>query len=254
MSIAKKRVGVPAREGIGVDSAWNPTVDPSENVKALSEAANTRQDDLRNASERYCTLEVMHVKELAEQHAMHDRELHATEERYTQQLREAEAKRIDAIRAVDVNAVSVAAERSADQASVLAAQVTQSADALRTLVATTAAAQAQAQQQTDAAMSERITKLEQAQYTGAGRASFADPQMEALITQMKALTASNAVSAGKGQGIGLSWGVIIGIGTLILALSSLPSILTAVRGPVTAAAPAPQMQIPSGYVLVPAPK
>jgi len=39
--------------GLGVDAAGIPVIDPTENVKALSEAANKRQDDLRDWLQKY---------------------------------------------------------------------------------------------------------------------------------------------------------------------------------------------------------
>ena len=84
------------------------------------------------------------------------------------QLNVAEAKRIDAIRAVDVNAVSVANERATAQAAVLANQVAASAETLRSLVAATAATQAQQLGQLTAQLTDRLTALEKAQYENKG--------------------------------------------------------------------------------------
>ena len=115
---------------------------------------------------------------------------------YDEKLRQAEAKRIDAIRAVDVNAVAVASQRASDQAQVLANQVSQSAEALRTLVATTAATVAQSQQQLANTLSARLTTLEQAQYEGKGKQAYQDPVLAELVTEMKRSRDMNATSAG----------------------------------------------------------
>jgi hypothetical protein len=97
---------------------------------------------------------------------------HAT---LTAQLAEAESNRIDAIRMVDVAAVSVASERAAQQAIVLANQVNQSAETLRTLVASTATAVAEQSQQLVNQLSDRITALEKSQYESKGRSGLSAP-------------------------------------------------------------------------------
>lgn len=172
--------------GMGVDARGGPVVDPTANVVALNEAANKRQDDLRDSERRFFESEVEHVKEMA-----------ALRAGYQQQLSEAEAKRIDAIRAVDVNAVAVASERQAAAAQVLANQVAQSADALRTLVSTTAAAMAEQQRQQMTQITDRLTLVERSQYEGRGKQLVADPQMERLSALVEQLASKQATGAGK---------------------------------------------------------
>lgn len=135
------------------------TIDPTENVKALQEASNKRQDDLRQASDRLVSVQLLYVEKIAQLRAEHQKEMTA-----------AEAKRIDAIRAVDVNAVQVANEKQTAQAAVLANQVTQTAEALRTLVATTANTIAEQQRQASSQINERLTLLEQSKYEIGGKA------------------------------------------------------------------------------------
>lgn len=137
-----------------------PAVDPSENVKALNDAANKRQDDLRGLQ---ASIEALRYAQL--------QEIMALRSDYETQLRVAEAKRIDAIRLVDTTAVAVQNERAVatattlaktvqDSAQVLSVQVTKSADDLRTLVATTAAESSRSLQQQFAAITTRLSALE----------------------------------------------------------------------------------------------
>ncbi len=162
--------GVP---GQGVDYRGSPVIDPTENVKALSAAADKRQDDLRSLDAKINALREEHLKEIMNLRAD-----------YETQLRIAEAKRIDAIRLVDTTAVAVQNERAVatattlaktvqDSAQVLSAQVTKSADDLRTLVATTAAESSRSLQQQFAAITTRLSALEQGSVNtsgvGAGR-------------------------------------------------------------------------------------
>src|SRR5687767_3285545 len=100
--------------GLATDALGNPVVDPTENVKALTEAAHIRQDDLRKASDKFNQSQIEHIKELVELRAS-----------YEEKLAIAEAKRLDAIRAVDVNAVAIASEKQAMAASVLGDQFKQ---------------------------------------------------------------------------------------------------------------------------------
>lgn len=125
--------------------------DPTENVKALTEAAVQRLDDLR------------------EKDASHLKELVVLRAEYDAKLRDAESKRIDAIRAVDVGAVNRAAEVSATQALTLATQVATSADTLRIQVATTATAFDAKLAAALEPISKDIADLRRAQYEAQGQ-------------------------------------------------------------------------------------
>jgi hypothetical protein len=175
----------PGATGKGVDAQGGPVVDPTANVIALNDAAQKRQDDLRQETNTRMLAEVSHLKEMAALRAQHSR-----------QLAEAEAKRIDAIRAVDVNAVAVASERAGAAATVLATQVAQSADALRTLVASTATAMAEQQRQLSTQFDSRLTLVERSQYEGKGKSAFSDPMMDEINRKMQMLM------EGRGQTLG----------------------------------------------------
>jgi hypothetical protein len=202
--------------GKGVDARGGPVIDPTENVKALSEAANKRQDDLRDASERLQSALREAQERLNHLRYDHLKELQALRADYDSRLLIAEAKRIDAIRAVDVSAVAVASTRANDQALVLATQVSQSAEALRNLVATTASTAATSLQQVVNALSTRLTALEQAGYQAAGKQTLQDPAFIALLNKVEALsnarTAQEGIGAGRGDVVG--W-IVAGI-TLVL--------------------------------------
>lgn len=183
-------------------------IDPTANVLSLVEAANKRQDDLRLAEGR-------RIDDLAVLRADHAKELAA-----------AEAKRIDAIRAVDVNAVAVASGRAADQATVLATQFTQSAEALRTLVATTATTLAAQQQAAQSQVMERLTALERSQYEGQGKRSLEDPRMAELLDEVKRLSAARVSGSGEQTGRGVVWGYIF---AAVAMAASLVAIIEMIR-------------------------
>lgn len=199
------------RPGLATDSSGGQVIDPTQNVLDLVKAGNQRQDDLREASDRFTASEIGHVKEMA-----------ALRSEYTNKLAEAEAKRIDAIRAVDVNAVAVASERQAAAATVLANQVAQSADALRTLVATTATAMAEQQRQSLTQITDRLTVVERSQYEGRGKQLVADPQMEKLAMLVEHLATANSTrtgfDAGKAAAIAAA-GVVGGGGVAALIMN-----------------------------------
>ena len=99
-------------------------VDPTENVKALVEAAMARQDDLRE-------MQRTHDREVRDADARRQDEKAELRAQHALEMRKAEAERINAIRAVDVGAVQRAAEVQAAQQQALASQVTATADAFR---------------------------------------------------------------------------------------------------------------------------
>ena len=235
----EKETGKPVQRGP------NGAVDPTANVLALVEAAVKRLNDLQDAS----TLRIEDLRELdnkrlddlrrAENRRIDEQALLRAE--YQEKLSMAESKRIDAIRAVDVAAVAVSSERATAQATVLANQVATSADALRTLVASTSTTLATQQQAVVNALSERLTILERSNYEGKGRSTFADPQLEELAKEMKSLRESRSEVTGKGQGISLVWTVFLGG---IAAISILYAMYTSSTKPATVVIPAPQTQQP----------
>jgi hypothetical protein len=177
-------------------SAPKSAYDPTLNVIALNEASVKRLDDLAASEARRVNEQMALRAEFAEKLAI------------------AEKSRIDAIRAVDVNAVAVASERASAQATVLANQFLQTSEALRSLVASTAES-----------LTERLSKVEQAQYEGKGRSAYADPRFEELMNKVESLSESRAGGAGKAVGANALWGyiaggigIMLGFGGLIIAL------------------------------------
>jgi hypothetical protein len=140
----------------------NENIDPTLNVKELVDLQVKRLDDLRLSEE-------CRTNDLRDAESKRVNEVLLLSASYEEKLRLAEAKRIDAIRAVDVNAVSIANERAVQQAAVLQNQVSNSAEALRALVATTASTIAQQLQQITNQTTERLAAVEKAQYEGQGR-------------------------------------------------------------------------------------
>jgi hypothetical protein len=234
-----------SRPGIVVDARGQPVIDPTKNVLDLVEAAIRRQDDLRNALDKLLQTEISAQEKISQLRYDHAQVLAAAQAarldgeariraEYNEKLSIAEAKRIDAIRAVDVNAVTTASQRSDVQATALANQVNQSAEvlrnqattnaeALRQLVATTAATAAAAQQQQFAALSSRITTLEQVGAEGKGKTAYQDPVIQDLLREVRNLSQSRvgATATETGRGEVAAW-VLAGI-MMLIALGGLIS-------------------------------
>lgn len=236
------------RSGIGVDAMGDAVVDPTKNVLDLVRAESKYQDGMRDANNALVQAQLKCQEEVTILRADHAKELTRAESRrideqaqlradFTDKLSSAEAKRIDAIRAVDVNAVSVDRAKASDQATVLAAQVAQTAEALRNLVATTANTIAQSNQAANAALSTRITTLEQAQYKGEGQSGVRDPQMVDLLAEVKAMRGTRS------EGIDKTWGIVAVVVTLII--SGVVAFVAMNR--------APSSVVPPQVIYVPAP-
>lgn len=235
------------RPGVGVDSSGGSVVDPTENVKALNQASDRRQDDLRGAFEKYVESQLHHVAEASRMRAEHatvlsqheakrldhmrDAQLQHVEEMarlradHTSALLHAEASRINAIREVDVGSVATANERAQQQAVVLANQVATSAETLRALVASTNAAVAASMSNMSTQFSERISLLEKSSYMGKGKEEVSDPMLARLYTEMRAMNEYSTSTAGKGAGMHQMWAVIVAavaaVGAVVLIIERL---------------------------------
>lgn len=152
----------------------NPVIDPTVNVKDALREAVARFDALREADRRYAEAEIRRINDLMDLRGV-----------YAEKLEVAEAKRIDAIRAVDVNAIAIANERATAQATVLANQVVATADTLRSLVSTTAAAQKAQLDQTTSQLSERLSSLEKLQYEGKGLSGTVPAAVSERLAQLE---------------------------------------------------------------------
>lgn len=191
--------------------------DPTPNVLLLVEAANKRQDDLRELNNQLfdCKAECLEkISNIREQHVEHLRNQETRwsdkMERRSREIRESESNRLNAIRQVDVLAVNTAADRAAVAIAALAATNKQDAENLRNALTTTATTIATQTDNTVKAMTDRIAALEKSSYEGKG----------------------------KGEGIGASWSVLLAVGTVIISLITVFFVL---RAPTPPAVQAPQV-------------
>lgn len=217
------------RSGLGIDHFDNPVIDPTANVIALTDAANRRQDDLRELNDRLLAAHVLrldaaidNLKEVGELRASHARE-----------MANAESNRLNSIRQVDVLAVSTAADRAQAAIQALAAVTTQNAENLRNALSATAATIAQQTAGTVNAITERLSALEKSSYEGKGKQAVSDPQIAELVIEMKSLRESRSSVSGKSEGISSTWGIVIVVVTMLIGMGGL---FLAVRSTVPAVA------------------
>jgi len=189
---------------MGIDFTGGPVVDPTENVKDLSEALSQRQDDLRDINNLYLLQRVIAVEEVAKIRAEHVKEINALE-----------ANRLDKIRQVDILNASRSEERAGEAIKTLATQTATNAETLRTMVATSATTLATQLTNLFAESNKRISALELASSEGRGKQAVSDPQLERLSTIVEQLVSSRAQTTGKSEGIGASWLVLLGLVSLI---------------------------------------
>lgn len=198
-----------AKNGLGIDASGGPVVDPTANVIALNDAANQRQDDLRELTNKYTESRLSAVEALAQLRAEHARE-----------IRLLESDRLDKIRQVDVLAGNTAADRALVAIQTLATSQATAAETLRAMVQSTATTIATQTAGAMAAVTERLSALEKSSYEGKGKQALTDPQLVELMTEMKGLRESRSESGGKFKGAQAVWGYIIGAAGLLLAIAS----------------------------------
>lgn len=206
--------------GIGVDAAGGAVIDPTKNVLDLVEAERRRQDDLREAERRYFDAENAHVKEMAAMRAM-----------YQEKLDAAESARLDSIRQVDREDVNKTAAQALSAIQTLAATTGTTAETLRTQVATTAQATANALTTITGEINKRLSALELTSSEGKGKQTIADPQYERLSMMVENLTRAQATGSGKSEGISMIGALIMGGVALIGGLLGIAGVLYAVLKP-----------------------
>lgn len=180
--------------GIAVDPFGGPVIDPTKNVLDLVRSSMLRQDDLRESESR--RLDEKIIMENA-----HTREIMAIRAGHEAELRDKEVNRLNAIRQVDVAAVAVASDRAASAARILETNVQVLAEANRSLVATTAAAQTEALGSIVKPILNRLEAIERTLSETAGRAGVTDPMMTQVLTETRGMREALAATAGIKQGV-----------------------------------------------------
>ena len=214
-----------------MDASGNPVVDPTANVLDALEAGSRRQDDLRDATNKYLDARIDSIEQKAILRAEHAKELREQESRHNDALRRAESARLDSIRQVDREDVSKTAAQVLNSVQTLASTAGTTAETLRNQVATTAA-QASAQRTADSTeFNKRLSAVELALSEGKGKQTVADPQMERLANMVEKLASARDTGTGKSEGISMVGALIMGGASLIFVLMGIAGVLYAVLKP-----------------------
>lgn len=234
---------------MAVDASGGPAIDPTPNVLDLVEAANKRQDDLREASCRWVATRCESLEKLSDLRAAHNREISDIRSSHSREMRRAEAERLNSIRQVDVTAVKTEADRALAAIQTLAATTATNAENLRNALNATATTIANQTASTVSALSERIAALEKSSYEGKGKQFYSDPILEQLTATMNSLKQSRDTVEGRTGGVNAVWvaiaGVVAAFGILVTIVVSLFAFRTttpasvAVQPPQVIYAPAP---------------
>ena len=187
----------PVSTNLPIDAMGNTIVDPTKNVTELVEASERRQDDLRHASDKFNQNQIRWMEKTIVLRDRFNKELTTANEK----LEIAESKRLDSIRMVDVAAAKTEADRSLAAIQLLATQTHTNAENLRNALNSTAATIAKQTSDTVASIVERIAALEKSSYEGKGKGSVIDPQMAALMEEIKTLNRGANQSQGRGGGM-----------------------------------------------------
>ena len=155
--------------GKGVDSRGNPVIDPTANVIALNEAANKRQDDLRQLNNERINAEIRVLA--AQVEGLEKRMILRAE--HAKEIRMLNDDRLENVRQVDVLASNLAAQRALTATETLAAQTTAERETLRSMVENTAKTIATQSADNFNQMNNRLAQLERTSYEGAGKGAGA---------------------------------------------------------------------------------
>lgn len=203
------------RSGLGVDESGGPVIDPTENVIALTEAANKRQDDLRQLNNERIDARIETLAEKVE--GLEKRLILRAE--HQKEIRQLETERVNAIRQVDVLAGNTAAERALVAIQTLASQTTAERETLRNLVTTSATTLAAQNAQDLARINEAISALQKSSYEGAGKQAVADPMIANMMLEQKRTNEILAEKLGGSKGMDKMWGyAVAAIGLLYILL------------------------------------
>jgi hypothetical protein len=216
----------------GKNAFGDTVIDPTENVIALSDASNRRQDDLRVAeAERQRDIRHFQDKLLdekirrMEEQAIHQDRIAILRADHNKEIRHMESDRVDKIRSVDVANAAATATQLLSAVTTLATTAQATAETLRNQVAATAAAVASQTERVVNPILERVALLEKSSYTGAGKAGVADPQLAELSAAVNKLLSAGSLSTGKSEGFSTSWAILLGAVALLGGLLTIGSMI-----------------------------
>lgn len=179
----------------------SPVTDPTLNVLSLVEAANRRQDDLREAERRYNDLRDTNSKEIAQLREAHQKDIADLREKHQLQMATKEEGRLDSIRQVDREDGNKRVADAQMAITTLANTTSTVKDNLQTQVQNTALTLETKQSGTQKDVNDRLAKLEQQQSEGKGKSGVRDPAIDDLIKAVGQLALKQDFGTGKSMGM-----------------------------------------------------
>jgi len=205
------------RVGAAGGSSGIPPIDPSENVKALTDAAVRRLDDMAALREKLTNAQ---IKSLKSEMDWQDK-IANLREKHNKAMRHNEADRVDKIRSVDVANAAATAAQLLSAVNTLATTAQTTAEVLRNQVAATATAVANQTERALNPINDRIALLEKAVNQNAGRSGMADPMITGLSEDMKAVVQALAKGTGKSEGFSTSWAILVAVILMLIGYAAL---------------------------------
>jgi hypothetical protein len=163
------------------------------------------------------TAELACIREINTLRAKHDRE-----------LRKAEKGRLDSIRQVDLSTFNTTVGEIRSAVKALADITSSTATTLQARQDTTATTLAKQSADQVAEVMKRIAALELAAAQGIGKQAVVDPQMAALVEDLRKLTTSGNRREGKTEGLSLGWSILLGALGATVSISVLIGVVVAV--------------------------
>jgi len=164
------------RQGVGIDATGGPVIDPTKNVLDLVDAANRRQDDLREMHNRFLEAEfrrleetVRRVEQLSELRAEFAREVSLIHQSHDREIHKMEQDKLAAFRQSDEAARLTEAARTQAAVDLVARSAETAASAIRADLSTTATALANSVAARDVELNNRVSALEKSSYEVAGK-------------------------------------------------------------------------------------
>ena len=222
-------------EGLGVDSAGGPVVDPTKNVLDLVEAESRRQDDLRSKDKEISDIKHTHSEIIDKLRAEHNATVGQLREGFQEKISHAESGRLDSIRQVDREEVAKTAVTANTAILALAKQTTDLQTTLQKQTADIAIAVEQRQSAYSSETNKRLSALELSSSEGKGKQQVSDPAMERMAAVVERIERQQQVGTGKSEGLSQGWAILGG--AILLALAIYGGLFKTAAPPSAAVAP-----------------
>ena len=197
--------GVTQTPGIGVDAHGGGVIDPTKNVEDLVRALEIALAEFRKSDIKYVDTQLVAAEKLQNYARTAEARLHAMELHAENRLRDALRSADGALASAETRRIDQLAQTRQEFQNTIRDMLAESVRTTSTLVSTQLV-------QIQATFDARVTKLEQAQLTQAGRSSVADPATEAAMSritgtlntinaELSSIRAAESLVGGRSRGV-----------------------------------------------------